>query len=118
MPTRKHTFSAVEVLISERLKERRILRNMTQEALGELLGMTHTAIWKYENAQTPLKIDVLIAFTRALDMSVGELLSESNTRPRFRGNMDEHTLIKLFKRISPEQREATISLLQTMVPAG
>lgn len=62
--------------IGQRIAEKRKERGLSQEALGESLGVTRQSISKWEGDVTLPEIDKLIAMSRLFGVSVGWLLGE------------------------------------------
>lgn len=57
--------------VGRRLRARRLLLGMSQERLGELLGLTFQQIQKYERGANRLGASRLFEAARALDVEVG-----------------------------------------------
>ena len=62
--------------LGERIQELRKQQGMSQEALGEALGVTRQAISKWEGDITIPEVEKLIAMSRLFQVSVGSLLGE------------------------------------------
>ena len=58
----------------QRIKSRRIEKNLTQRALGELVGVSATSITYWENAEVEPKNKHLSALSRALDCAPDYIL--------------------------------------------
>lgn len=63
-----------ELTIGQRIAERRKLLNLSQEALGEKMGVSRQAISKWEADGAIPEIDKLIAMSKLFSVSVGWLL--------------------------------------------
>jgi len=61
--------------MGNRLKMLREARGLTQEALGELIGMTHTAIQRLESGNRGLTEERVWQLAKALDVHPGELFA-------------------------------------------
>ncbi len=76
--------------IGEKIKSLRIAKGMTQERLGERLGISAQAVSKWERGITYPDIVYLPALTKALDTSADALLGiESNRRDEQSALFDE-----------------------------
>ena len=64
--------------MGQRIAQKRKERNLSQEALGEALGVSRQAIYKWENDLSLPEIDKLIAMSRLFEVSVGWLLGEES----------------------------------------
>lgn len=62
--------------IGERIAEKRKSLGLSQEALGEKLGVSRQAIYKWEADQSLPEVDKLIGLSRLYNVSVGWLLGE------------------------------------------
>ena len=64
------------LLLGDRIKNRRIELNMTQEELGKLIGVTKVAICSYENNKRTPKLDTISKISSVLNLEVGYLLGQ------------------------------------------
>ena len=65
--------------IGEKIRNARIAKNMTQEELGNLVGLQKSAIAKYENGRVVnIKRSTLQKLAKALDLRGSDLVIESN----------------------------------------
>jgi len=67
------------VTVGQRIAYKRKELGLSQEGLGELLGVSRQAIYKWESDTTLPEIDKLIALSRTFRVSVGWLLGEEET---------------------------------------
>ena len=67
--------------IGEKIKNARIAKGLTQEALGKLVGLQKSAIAKYENGRVVnIKRSTLQKLATALDLRGSDLIIESNPK--------------------------------------
>lgn len=66
----------------ERLREERMSRNLYQREMADLAGITLRAYQLYEQGKTEPKIDILISFADALDVSIDYLVGRDVYRKR------------------------------------
>jgi transcriptional regulator with XRE-family HTH domain len=71
----------VDLHVGARLRYRRMLMGMSQEALGERLGVTFQQIQKYEKGQNRIGASRLYQVARVLDVSVGFFFEDLSERP-------------------------------------
>lgn len=64
------------------LRNERMARSMYQKDMADLAGITLRAYQLYEQGKTEPKIDVLIKFADALDVSIDYLVGRSLCRER------------------------------------
>ena len=67
--------------LGQRIQELRKQKNLSQEALGEAMGVSRQAISKWEGDLTIPELDKLIALSRYFGLTVGELLGVENPAP-------------------------------------
>ena len=65
---------------ADRLKQLRSEKNMTQEQLGEILGVKKYSIYTYEKERSGPDIDGLIALADFFDVSVDYLIGRTDKR--------------------------------------
>ena len=65
----------------QRIAQKRKERNLSQEALGEQLGVSRQAIYKWESDASLPEIEKLVAMSRLFGISVGELLGVEEPDP-------------------------------------
>ena len=102
----------------ERIKEQRIAKGLTQEELGEKLGLKKSAIAKYENGRVEnIKRSVIKKMAKALECSPTYLLGydaeytiddfvELKQLPE-----EERELLKAYRAASDDRKEAIRLLL-------
>jgi transcriptional regulator with XRE-family HTH domain len=67
------TVSTVDAYIGARMRERRRALGITQESLGELLGVTFQQIQKYESGRNRVSAARLFEICEALDVSLASM---------------------------------------------
>ncbi len=75
----------VDVHVGQRLRLRRSLMGMSQERLGELLGLTFQQIQKYERGANRIGSSRLYAISRALEVPVAWFFEEMDGATRGAG---------------------------------
>lgn len=67
--------------IGQKIREARILKGMTQEELGNMIGLQKSAIAKYENGRVVnIKRSTLQKLAQALDLRGSDLIIEANPK--------------------------------------
>lgn len=90
------------------LKYYRKRKNLSQAALGELLGYGYTAVANYESGRNEPSFDHLITLASILDTTIDELLG-------FPLTTQESQLSSMFRKLSPENKQLLLSLAQALV---
>ena len=65
----------------QRIAQKRKELNLSQEALGEQLGVSRQAIYKWESDASLPEVEKLVAMSRLFSISVGELLGVEASEP-------------------------------------
>jgi transcriptional regulator with XRE-family HTH domain len=68
VPGRKSRPSSIDVHVGSRIRSRRILLGMSQQDLGEALGITFQQVQKYERCVSRVGASRLFALSRVLDV--------------------------------------------------
>ena len=70
---KKLDLHSIDVRVGKRIKELRVLREMTQADLAELIGVRFQQVQKYETAFNRVSASRLFVIAKALDVGVEEL---------------------------------------------
>lgn len=70
-PDREHRPSPIDVHVGGRVRLRRTLMGMSQERLGEALGLTFQQVQKYERGVNCIGASRLFDLARVLDVPIG-----------------------------------------------
>lgn len=138
---REHRASPIDVHVGTRVRLRRTLLGMSQEKLGEALGLTFQQIQKYERGVNRIGASRLFDLARVLDVPIGfffddmspELGGSGANRPRNAGmglaerqdGFEDDTLhrretlelVRAYYRITdPSVRKKVFDLIKTLSP--
>lgn len=104
---------------SRNLVQFRKLKNLTQDELAKLSGMTRRVVAYYETEATDPPASILVAFSRALGVSIEELLSEkkATTGDSQVVMLDARTYKKLapVATLTPQQRLYVYKMIDSLV---
>lgn len=139
---REHRASPIDVHVGSRVRLRRTLLGMSQEKLGEALGLTFQQIQKYERGVNRIGASRLFDLARVLDVPIGfffddmspELGGNAATRSRApafgfaegQDGFEDDTLhrretlelVRAYYRITdPSVRKRVFDLIKTLSPA-
>lgn len=103
--------------IGIRIKEFRVNRRLSQNDLGQLVGVSKQAISMYERGERLPDAETLITLANVLHVTVDTLLGIKNPPPDEveRLTDGERTLLDLFRSASPYQREIILQLLAAKI---
>jgi transcriptional regulator with XRE-family HTH domain len=65
--------TAVDIYIGARMRDRRLALGLTQEALGQKLGVSFQQVQKYENGSNRVSAARLFEICEALDVSLASM---------------------------------------------
>lgn len=100
--------------IGKFLKELRKQNNMTQEQLGEKIGVTNKTISKWENGNYMPPIEKLKALSDIYQVSINEILSgEKLKQENYKGAAEENITLAL-ERIQTEEKRFENNMLILM----
>ena len=75
--------------LGQHIQELRKQRGMSQEALGEALGVSRQAVSKWEGDNGIPELDTLIAMSRLFEVTVGQLLGVEETNEQREAATDD-----------------------------
>jgi transcriptional regulator with XRE-family HTH domain len=114
------------VEIGEKIRAARIAKGMTQEALGELLGVQKSAIAKYESGRVVnIKRSTLKKISDILGLRPSELIGDVESNPvgaaelHFEILMDEDFvgMFEEFKKLDKKKRKIVLDLVHNLSDA-
>lgn len=136
-PEREHRPSPIDVHVGARVRLRRTLLGMSQEKLGEALGLTFQQIQKYERGMNRIGASRLFDLSRVLDVPIGFFFDDmppemsGEKRSRFGGfqevsdGFEDDTLhrretlelVRAYYRITdPGVRKRVFDLVKSLAP--
>jgi|SRR6478735_8970448 transcriptional regulator with XRE-family HTH domain len=141
-PEREHRPSPIDVHVGGRVRLRRTLLGMSQEKLGDALGLTFQQVQKYERGVNRIGASRLFDLSRVLDVPIGFFFDDmpdalgggggSSTARRSFGlaeqqeGFDDETLhrretlelVRAYYRISdPSVRKRVFELIKSLTPS-
>ncbi len=102
----------------QRLKELRQKHGLSQNALGEAIGVTQQSVNKYENHGVEPDIQMLIAIADYFQTSVDYLIGHSDIDHKFEVlhpcdlNEDEERLIHAWRKLNAKEKASIFSILE------
>jgi len=139
-PEREHRPSPIDVHVGSRVRLRRTLLGMSQEKLGEALGLTFQQVQKYERGVNRIGASRLFDLARVLDVPISFFFDDlptemggmalNRSRPNLgmaedQGRFDDETLhrretlelVRAYYRITdPAVRKKVFDLIKTLSP--
>jgi transcriptional regulator with XRE-family HTH domain len=103
---REHGPDPVDVHVGKRLRYARLLRGISQEELGDGIGVSFQAVQKYEQGENRLSASRLFRAATLLEQTVAYFFDELETGKPVDGSADfsrdELDLIRHYRQISSE----------------
>jgi len=111
--------------LGQRIQELRKQRGMSQESLGEALGVSRQAVSKWEGDNGIPELDTLIAMSRLFEVTVGQLLGveePTEPKPEAAAQADEDKVESVLRRYveqtTPKEPSSPLSRWGWVIPAG
>lgn len=101
-----------------RILDYRLRRGLTQKELGQLVGVTESAVALWENGKRKPNYERLLKLSEALDCSVNDLVDyTANYEDLDLKDMPEITMIaRAGAKMTPEKRQDMLKILKTIYP--
>ncbi len=104
----------------DRIKQRRKDLYMSAESLAYAVGVSPATIYRYEKGDIEkVPGDILYKIGKALHVSPAYLMGWDNSAPEMPAPEDEQMkeFIRLFGKLTDQQRRSLIALMQSMIAA-
>ena len=119
------TASEVDTIVGERIRRRRILAGLTQDQLGEALGVSYQQIQKYETGANRVSAGRLYLLAERLDVSPGWFFEGLNDLDGDDGDEELHSssrftieCVRSLTRISDERvRTSVLNMIRALADA-
>ncbi len=102
------------------IKDARLAKGLTQEELGDIVGVQKSAIAKYENGRVVnIKRSTLQKLAAALDLRGSDLIEEKEKPTAADDGLSENTLklIEFVKTVPEDKAEMILKVIQSIVEA-
>lgn len=108
--------------VGDRIRRRRVMLGLTQEQLGEALGISYQQIQKYETGANRVSAGRLFMISQILEVGIATLFDGLGEEvERDASNTSRHVieLVRAFSKISDEKvRSSVMSLVRTLSDRG
>ncbi len=125
-PDPRRRTTALDERIGRNIRFVRILRSLSQAALGEALGVTFQQVQKYEAGANRVSHAMLVRIADVLehpierfaaeDVMAGNAARETAPLPRFEPR--DYALLEAIQKLSADQRRSITDLVAALTPAG
>lgn len=115
---------SLDIEIGRRLRQARIAKGLTLKDVGELIGMSHQAIQKYESGDSRLSLSTLALLRHQLAIEPADLLpairADGTAIVDPLASMGQSIigvrLANLFGRMRPDQQQSLLNVAKAIVP--
>jgi transcriptional regulator with XRE-family HTH domain len=106
----------IDVAVGQRIRDRRRVASMSQDALGRAIGVTFQQVQKYERGSNRISASMMARAAEALACSVADLMGEA---PGDELSAGAREMANIFERLqSDEERRALLNLARSMMKRG
>ena len=112
--------TTVDVEIGQRIRAARLRIGMSQEKLGEALGITFQQVQKYEKGTNRVAGSRLTGIAHVLHIPPATLLGDDKTPVSEIGATDQETakIVRICGHLDADQRVQLLKIAMTFRPAG
>jgi transcriptional regulator with XRE-family HTH domain len=97
--------------VGTRIREARLARRLTQDALSELIGVDPQTIQRAEAGRVSLSLPHLKALADALGVSLADVFGEAPGVPDAPWDPSEAAFVAVFRRIPADRRDLAMRVL-------
>lgn len=98
------------------LAELRKDKNLTQEELGEQIGVTNKTVSRYENGNYLPPVEILQMLSKLYEVSINELLSGKRLDDEhYKENAEEYIVADLIKKRKEAKKRLTVSIIVAFI---
>lgn len=102
----------IGVFLAELRKE----KNLTQDELGEQIGVTNKTVSRWENGNYLPPVEILQILSKFYNVSINELLfGERLSEESYKENAEEHIVIDLIKKEKDAKRRIAVSFITAIM---
>jgi transcriptional regulator with XRE-family HTH domain len=107
-----------QIIIGKFIAYKRRERNLTQEQLGEKLGVSHKSVSKWETGKCMPDYSVIEPLCRELEISISELLDgEENEKENIR-LYDDNQMLNMIERVQHLEKQRHLLIGIVLVTMG
>ena len=109
---KRHDDAAIDELIGQRLKQIRLMRQWSQQQLGDAIGVSYQQVQKYEGGVDRISGSKLFRTAQALNVSIADLFP-SKQLPRLPNvNKRQRRLLHAYAGLPDRQQRAFLALIE------
>ncbi len=105
--------------VGQKIRELRLKKGMLQEELARKAGLSPSALSNFEQGRRRTSLDWLRKISKALGVSVSDLIPESRTRKPLAENKEEEKLLGHWRRIgNPDLQDQLLEVIELSAAGG
>lgn len=104
-------FTLYGMTIGEKIKRMREAKGLTASQLARRVGVPHATIWNIENGKRRPGIKVLPGLSRALNISIDELLQEEEHFEEVMADPELKIMFEKVGKLSPQARKSILDFI-------
>jgi transcriptional regulator with XRE-family HTH domain len=123
--TKPRSVKAADIAIGKRIHQRRIEQKVSQETLGDKIGVSFQQVQKYEKGVNRVGAGRLMQIAKALDCEIGFFLPDAAHRPNadsvldnFMTSKDGVMIARAFERIDVNMRHMIARFVDGLSRSG
>ena len=101
--------------LGENILRKRLEKHMTQEDLGDFVGVSGNTVHLYESAQIIMKVDKLFLLVDALECTANDLCPERLMQKQIHIEMLSEEVVNKFQKLSTQNQIVVLTTLSTLV---
>ncbi len=121
----EHTADPVDVTVGTRIRLTRKMRNISQQALAEAIGVSFQQVQKYERGANRVSASMLVRIADTLEVDISDLFGRANAR----GAIDDQLadllattgaldMLSAYASLTSDSRTALVGLMRTLQKVG
>ena len=95
-------------MYADRIRELRLRAHMSQQELGQQLGVSAVAVGKWERGQTQPDIATLTRLADIFHTTIDDLCGHSAPAPAEEGSI--HVMTRAFRQLTPDEQEKYLAV--------
>lgn len=101
--------------LGENILQKRMERHMTQQELGECIGISSNMIHLYESAQIIMKVDKLFLLVNALECTPNDLSPVRFVSNQVINEIPIESILRKMQKLNTENQVVVFNTLETMI---
>lgn len=121
----EHTADPVDVTVGTRIRFTRKMRNISQQALAEAIGVSFQQVQKYERGANRVSASMLVRIADTLEVDISDLFGRATAR----GAIDDQLadllaktgaldMLTAYSSLTSDSRSALVGLMRTLQKVG